>query len=166
VSGPLESLDDLNAAERLLRAALLHDAITMEITPLPDLGTAEPMDSESTLRLRISVAAIWPDLTGYEFITEQSHGPSRDVDLSPKLLELAGRRNEARSSERLAEEKTGRGDSSVSGGTDTHRIDPAHSGSTPGTASSGRPGGMRPKRARGLKLIHLKLGFRVAGVSR
>jgi hypothetical protein len=91
VSGPLESLDDLNAVERLLRTVLLHDEITMETTPLPDFGSAEPIDSEGNFRLTISVAATWPDLSGYRFFTERSYIPSRDVEmeLSPTLLELA-----------------------------------------------------------------------------
>ncbi|HYW42113.1 MAG TPA: hypothetical protein VE959_04600 [Bryobacteraceae bacterium] len=89
VSGPFTSLDDLNAIERLLRTVVLHDEITMEITPLPDVGTSGPIDSEGHIRLTIAALAIRPDLTGYDFFGERSYIPSNNVELSQSLLELA-----------------------------------------------------------------------------
>jgi hypothetical protein len=47
VRGPFENVNDLLHVERFLRTVVLHDEITLEMMPVPDLGKPVRVDRAS-----------------------------------------------------------------------------------------------------------------------
>lgn len=93
VVGPFESLQDLIAIERFIRAVVLHDEIVMEVAPLwydPE-NVVELTEEEERAGGRLVITAFAPVLDGYPFFTDYT-GPARplpNVELSAGLVAAA-----------------------------------------------------------------------------
>lgn len=94
VQGPLTSVNDLADVERIVRAVVLHDEISMENEPWPydpDFDS-EFTEEEKRAGGRNVVVAIGPTLTGYDFFMEKNSGwkpENPNLILSSALIEKA-----------------------------------------------------------------------------
>jgi len=90
VAGPFNDLRQLTEIERFVRTIVLHDEISMELTPWPyDPDVAELEEEQNA---RSAIVAIGPTLKGYDFFTEKLSGKkpvTPNVTLSSPLIEAA-----------------------------------------------------------------------------
>ena len=92
VEGPFTNLRELTEVERLLRAVVLHDEISMELEPWPcPYPEDRSIEEDGEIGARNVIVALGPVLTGYDFF-EHSAGntsPELDVTLSAAMIEAA-----------------------------------------------------------------------------
>ena len=92
LTGQIHSYDDLTDAERFVRAAVLHDSMSMEGEPHPAPEEEhEWTDEEKAAGGRNVITAFMPTLDGYEALISSRLGPHRPiaVELSDDLVRLA-----------------------------------------------------------------------------
>jgi hypothetical protein len=105
VEGPFENLDELARIEQFARVVLLHDEITLEVTPIAyDAAWDEELNTDQSGGLggfvsgqtnygpvhRYLLAGACGSTAGYEFFGPQTRRVP-EIDLAAPLLELARR---------------------------------------------------------------------------
>jgi len=89
---------ELAAAERFIRAVVLHDEICMELEPWPYEAEADPgfTDEEKAAGVRSVMVAIGPTLDGFDFFSVPGRAETTpSIQLSPALIETARKFSQA-----------------------------------------------------------------------
>jgi hypothetical protein len=94
VTGGLESIEELALAERFVRTVVLHDAIRMDLQPMPAHDDEDEWTEEQVAAgVRPVIVAFGPDLRPYDRLFTPNDGPDRRdytrIEISDSLRQLA-----------------------------------------------------------------------------